>query len=472
MLRRALLIVHLLTTIATAQTTVHGVEATSGERFRTAEGIAVVIEGIQAPGVEDDATVVSFGGAKARVALDKLIRGQTLTLEIERDRLLPDGERLAHPRREDGTLVAELLLGQGTVRLCLEAGAMRHASALRDAQARAQSAKVGIWARPRVPAPAEPRTYRGVSLGLYAQTSDFDYSPFLDEIRALGASHVAIASPRLMDDWQSNDFWHVEGRSASWSMIDRATRAARARGLAVAYHPLILLRTGTVEHWRGDIAPTQGWLWFRNYARFIGQWADLANDLGVSLLMVGAEFASLEHDTGAWRAIIGNVRSRFAGTLTYSANWDHFEGIGFWDDLDVVGVTGFFPLTKRNDPSLQELISEWARVKQQLLAFQEAVGKPIMLAEIGYASQDGANRDPWNYFLSKKSDHDEQADCFRALFETWRDTPGFQGMFIWNWWRHEDPRNDIGYSVFGKPAYDVIKRAYSDQAARETPEPK
>lgn len=66
---------------------------------------------------------------------------------------------------------------------------------------------------------------------------DFDYSEFLNEIRDVRASHVAISSPRLMDDWQSNDIHPVEGRTASWSAIQRVTRGARDRGLSVAHQP-------------------------------------------------------------------------------------------------------------------------------------------------------------------------------------------------------------------------------------------
>src|SRR5215204_3899328 len=40
---------------------VKGTEATSGERFRTAEGLTVVIEGIQAPSLDEDGTAVSAG---------------------------------------------------------------------------------------------------------------------------------------------------------------------------------------------------------------------------------------------------------------------------------------------------------------------------------------------------------------------------------------------------------------------------
>src|SRR5262245_38853577 len=147
MLRSALVFALITTAASVAQQIVHGTEATSGERFRTAEGMTVAIEGIQAPEIEDDGTVVSFGGPKARSTLDGLIRGQTVTLEIERDRRLPEGEVLAHVRRDDGKLLSEILLEAGAVRLCLEEDALRHAAKLREAQANAKAARIGVWSR-------------------------------------------------------------------------------------------------------------------------------------------------------------------------------------------------------------------------------------------------------------------------------------------------------------------------------------
>jgi endonuclease YncB( thermonuclease family) len=460
---------------------VTGSEATSGERFKTAEGLTVVIEGIQAPALDDDGTAVSFGGAKARARLDELVRNVPLTLEFEGDRRLPDGEYLAHAVKDDGKdgkLLSEILLEEGLVRLCLEEDAMRHAVTLRAAHARAKKAATGVWGKPAYPLPPEPRVYRGVGLGLYAQNPDFDYTSFLDEIRDVGASHVFIPSPWLMEHWQSNDFGPIAGRTNGWPALQRVTKQAHDRQLLVGYLPLVLLRTGTIEHWRGDIQPTQRWLWYRNYNRYIGRWADMARDLGVPFLSVGTEYSSLERDTTAWRTIIANVRARYDGRLTYSANWDHLDVLGFWNDLDVVGMTGYHSLTKKNDPTVEELVAAWAPIKEKLLAVQARENKPILFTEIGYASQDGTNRDPWDYFRyqsdldkdgkRKPPDHGEQADCFKALARVWGDCPpGFMGMYVWNWWRHEPPQSDYGYSVFGKPAYGVLKQYFAELKERE-----
>jgi endonuclease YncB( thermonuclease family) len=452
--------------------TARGAKAISGERFQIAEGAVVVLEGIQAPEVTPDGSLLSHGGEAARARLDELIRDQDVGLEWEGDRLLLDAF-LCHALNADGKLLAEILLEEGLVRLCLEDSAMRHADVLKAAQFRAQEKKAGLWSRPAAEVPPDASYYLGVGLGLYAQDADYDYGGFLKEIKEFGATHVLISTSWLMEDWRSNEIFPVKGRSASFACIERTTRQARELGLQVVYLPLVLLRTGVVEHWRGDIDPTRLWLWFRNYGRYIARFADFSRELGASLLSAGSEFTSLERHTGAWKVVIANLRTRCPTKLAYSANWDHLKVIKFWNDLDVAGMTAYFSLTRKNDPSVAELVEGWKDWRDRLLEMREEIDLPIFFTEVGYPSQDGANKDPWNYFINvDHPDYDEQADCFRAFTQSWNDAPPeFRGFFIWNWWRNgdmADPKGTdrVSYSIYGKPAYDVMKDWYAAKKLR------
>src|SRR5204863_6822427 len=131
----------------------------------------------------------------------------------------------------------------------------------------------------------------------------------------------------------------------------------------------------------------------------------------------------------------------------------HYDVPGFWNDLDLAGMTAYFSLTTKNDPTVDEIVAAWAPIKAKLLKFQADQNKPIFLTEIGYASQDAANRDPWDYFRylndpaddgkPKPPDHAEQADCYEALFKVCMDaSPSFRGFYLWNLGRHEDPKTD------------------------------
>jgi endonuclease YncB( thermonuclease family) len=438
---------------------VRGAKALSGERFQIAEGAVVVLEGVQAPEVVDDGTILSFGGETARARLEELIRDQDLDLEWEGDRILYDGAFLCHALNGEGKPIAEVLLEEGLVRLCLEDAAMRRGEALKAAQARGQEKKRGLWAKAAGEAAPDTGYYLGVGLGLYSQDADHDYSGFLKEIKEFGATHVLISVSWLMEDWRSNEIGPVKGRTPTWACVARTTRQARELGLGVIYLPLVLLRTGTVEYWRGNIDPTKLWLWFRNYGRYICRFADLSREHGASLLSVGSEFTTMERHTGAWKAIIGDVRGRCPTKLTYSANWDHLRVIKFWNDLDLASMTAYFSLTKRNDPSVAELIEAWTPIRDKLMELREELDIPIFFSEVGYPSQDGANKDPWNYFLNpEKVDVDEQADCFAAFVQTWEGAPAsFQGFSIWQWWRNGDSTDRYSYSIWEKPAYAPMK---------------
>ena len=72
--------------------------------------------------------------------------------------------------------------------------------------------------------------------------------------------------------------------------------------------------------------------------------------------MVGTEYVSSETMRDRWLDVITHVRSIFDKQLVYSANWDHFDPVSFWDAVDVMGVTAYHKLTQDNlDPSVEEM---------------------------------------------------------------------------------------------------------------------
>ncbi len=450
------------------------VKAESGERLVTQEGLVVVLEGIQAPDPISDGTVISFLGSNARERAEALTKDKSVTLEFEGSRKLPDGAFLGHVVFDDSRLLSVMLLEEGLVRLAIEETARRHEVELQAAQKKAQAASAGVWGRVPPPIPALPKHFRGMGLGLYAQSDDFDYGPFIKEMAEIGSSHALISVPWLMEDYKSPDMRPVGGRSASWMAIDRVCKQARQQRLGIAFLPLVLLRTGTYEYWRGNIQPDPVWLWFRNYGRYMARWADVSREHGAALLSIGSEFTTMERHTGAWRAVIANVRSRFAGPLTYSANWDHLKEIRWWNDIDLVGMTAYHSLTNPDDkvlsPTDEQLLQGWIPIRDRLIEFiRRDVGKPFFFTEVGYPSQDGCNHSPWNYFLAEdKPDAAEQAACFNAYFKAWESAPpDFKGEFVWNWFRTDTKADDISYSIWKKPAYDVVKSAFARSKTKE-----
>jgi endonuclease YncB( thermonuclease family) len=439
-----------------------GLRALSGDRFIASDGVPIAISGIQAPEPGDDGTVVTFLGDAARRRLDELVRERRLAVVHSPHDLLDDGTRLARVLLQDGRSLAVVMISEGLARPAPIATRDEDRDAIDSAWRSAREARRGLHGREPAPRSTAVEAFHdGISLGLYAQDDAYDYRPFLDQIRDLGASHLMLIVPRFLEDWRSTRLEAVRGRTASFAAVTRVSRQARERGLLLTFMPIVLLRTGTGDHWRGDIAPSNRLEWFRNYGRHLGHWADIAADCGASMLVVGSELSSMEKDEDRWRALIHGIRLRFSGMLSYSANWDHLTTIRFWDALDLVGMTGYHSLTAKDDPTRSEIVAAWRPIRDRILALHRETGRPFVFTELGYASQDGINKDPWNYLMSKIPDWEEQADCYRAFFEVWSGSPpGYRGAYFYNWWQNLDPDDRLNYSIRGKPAEAVIRDAF------------
>lgn len=135
-------------------------------------------------------------------------------------------------------------------------------------------------------------------------------------------------------------------------------REARALGLRTAIAPHIKVEDGT---FRGEIEPDDRVAWYASYRTMLGHYAGLAQRADAGMLVVGSELVSMSKDTDAWETLIAHARDRFAGPLTYAANWvDEAEQVRFWDQLDQVGIDAYMPLTPDEaTPSVDQLVDAW-----------------------------------------------------------------------------------------------------------------
>ena len=96
-----------------------------------------------------------------------------------------------------------------------------------------------------------------------------------------------------------------------------------------------------------------------------------------------------------WRRLIARVREVFKGPLTYSANFDGYARIRFWDALDVIGISAYFPLTDERDPSAERLAAAWDDIMTPLEAFARKQNRRVVFTEIGYPAVSSAAARPW-----------------------------------------------------------------------------
>lgn len=316
-------------------------------------------------------------------------------------------------------------------------------------------------AAPPVPPPAVPPPIDGMALSPHYEFPDLGltFDRMVDEIAEIGATHVSVVVQWSQADVAATEIAPHPKETQDDKVVRAIVRRARAKGLAVMVFPILWVEKRELGQWRGTLKPADEDAWWRSYRRFVLHYADLAAEEGAALFSVGSELASLEHRADRWRALIAEVRARFPGRLLYSANWDHYEAVPFWGELDYIGLTGYYRLTEGHDPSQHELTQAWIGIRNRLTSWRQGIGRPLLFTELGYPSIEGAARSPWDYTGARPADPEAQRRCYEAFLQAWRDEPALAGVFFWNWWG-PGGLQDTWYTLKGKPALEVVRRWY------------
>jgi hypothetical protein len=412
-------------------------------------------------------------------------------------------EALGHPDKRAAFEAARVLGGRGSSDClpALERAAQREDSA--EVRAAAAWARAAVAARHREAVRAAPRPgslppsfLRGVSWWVSEGRRDAGAGSFR-ELAALGVRWVSIHTwePRQ----RSLDAPELLAGNGRFGIRDlpALVRNAHAAGLLVLYKPHLEMRgfeatpeeeaafrTGDaatrrrlVERVRKEGRLLEGrhneiemrteadWrAWFDNYAGYVLAHARLAREAGADMFSVGRELdRTVLRREAAWRALIGRIRATYHGRLTYAANFDTYAGLRFWDALDAIGVSAYFPLCDGADPSPEELSRGWDRALRPLEEVSLRYGKPVLLAEVGYPAVQGAAAAPWRETRGE-ADVWLQARLYEAAFAAIARRPWIQGAFPWLWeGTAQPPFRDPSYSIKDKPAAFVLARWYGDE---------
>ncbi len=191
--------------------------------------------------------------------------------------------------------------------------------------------------------------------------------------------------------------------------------------------------------WRGAIRYESDEEWerfFSTYTEWIVRLAEFSE--GADAFAVGTELDGTVHHEARWRAIIGDVRAVFAGHLTYAANWDAYERVGFWNALDSVGIQAYFPVLEQapasgETPPQDAFDAGWRRIMDRVSDFSARTGKPVVFTEAGYNNSPTAPYQPWDW--ENKGDAEElQIRCMIAALTAIAAEPAVLGTFLWKWY--------------------------------------
>ncbi len=246
---------------------------------------------------------------------------------------------------------------------------------------------------------------------------------------------------------------------------------------------------------------------FKTLADQAVHFARIAQEEGVKLYSLGTETERLfrtrsgGYFTNDFRreleSMVARVRAVYTGDLTYDMHYTaltapDFYGPGsnhLWEDLDldIVGVSAYFPLADSPPStvmSVESLQATWEKIfKERLIPLaQRNPGRPVVFLEHGAPDIVGAPGSPGTPYLGASvftdtngngldDGQETQANMYQALLNTMKKYPGVvDGVFWWDNWIASDSKwaaywaTHRGYDIRGKLSEDVVRSTYESWA--------
>lgn len=248
--------------------------------------------------------------------------------------------------------------------------------------------------------------------------------------------------------------------------------AAHALGIKVTLKPHIWSNDfWDGKEWQGSIrqtSPEAHARWWASYRAFAMHYARFAEQSHVDMYCIGTELGLMAVDhPDEWRALIADIRKTYHGLLTYDGDWgSEFDRVAFWDQLDFIGISAYFPLNLPDDASVEQLVTAWKPHRDRIATLANQFKKPVIFLEVGYRAAKGSFRKPWTY-SGGDPDPSVQARAYEALFEALHDEPWWKGAYFWKTFtdpkRVEERGDGGGFSFRGRPAESVIQKWYAEK---------
>ena len=291
----------------------------------------------------------------------------------------------------------------------------------------------------------------------------------MERLAALGGDWAALAFAVRQDTFHSTVIRPDYRFTVTDADVLAAVRKLHDLGLKVCMKPMVNCADGI---WRAHIrfpepewGDTDYWKeWFSSYTAFLCHYAELAEETGCEMFCVGCEMLGTEHKVDLWREAIARVRQVYSGPLVYNTNHGKEWGVKWWDAVDYIGTSAYYPVAKEPGASLEDMTEGWNRQKEALAALSGAHGgKQIIFMEIGCRSARGCAMMPYDFSHREfPYDEEEQARFYESCMWAMWDEPWFAGFFWWDWYtRLPQRRPEMGFSIVDKKAEKIVKEWYA-----------
>jgi len=300
----------------------------------------------------------------------------------------------------------------------------------------------------------------------YAAANVLIDSTDIISITDIGANWVALMPYGFIREGENKLIFNSEKQwiSETTEGITKDILIYKEANLKIMLKPHVWISHGV---YTGDfeLEKEEDWVEFeKGYKDYILTFAKIAQEHNVELFCIGTEWRKfIKNRPDFWHQLIRDVRIVYRGKLTYAANWDEYIETPFWNEMDYIGVNGYFPLTDKVNPSLKELELAWYPTIKKLEEVSIKNQKLILFTEYGYRSIEGTTIRPWESYTKVKHSMAEQEIALQALYNSTWSEAWFAGGFLWKWFNKSMIRggeDHSGYTPQNKPAAVIVRNHY------------
>jgi len=298
--------------------------------------------------------------------------------------------------------------------------------------------------RPPTARPAFPQAIQGITISTHGSGSDWGSDamrPTMATLSDLGANWVTIHPYAAIQADGSVRFRPIDPDNPPQAIL-RPIREAHQLGLKILIKPH-LAYWGSPFAWRGDIRFDDAASWnrfFDSYRDWIVGLAAVSRE--ADGFVVGTELgATLEtaENASRWRRIIQDVRKVNRTALTYAANWDRYQDVPFWKQLDAIGIQAYFPLIRDGEATTEETLrAGWQRWTAELRRYSAESDRPVLFTELGYNHSQRTAIEPWSSATDDAGEATQEL-CTRIALQVVAKEPSILGAFLWKWF--PEPRS-------------------------------
>ncbi len=262
-------------------------------------------------------------------------------------------------------------------------------------------------------------------LGIASEMSSLEATLPVDELPELAEYYL--------DDAKQAELRELVGRHLD--LFDDAERVAMGAGDFASLDDFLVQRNQAERRWARTFT-------------FVEEGASAEDRIAA----VNRRRQRLQHH---WTELIAEVREVYPGYLTLASNFDNYHKVGFWKQLDFLGINAYFPLRKSLDSPVDEetFARSWRQVFADVDAFQKGQGLDleVIFTELGYTRRRGVSFAPWSgtgfvpifepsedredsvlLWSKQPFDPSERALALRSLYTAWhQDRWPLAGILYW-----------------------------------------